>query len=100
MGDIARGWIVTRIPIAVVPVKITDNRIHKNCVLIRNMGPGHLYVFPNNNVTTLNGFPMCVGESLTIGLQDKSPEIPGWENIEVWGVSDTTAEVAVLAERI
>jgi hypothetical protein len=41
-----------------------------------------------------------MGESLTIGVQDKAPEIPGWELIEVWGVSDAQSEMAVLQERI
>ena len=59
-----------------------------------------MWIYPNQNVTTANGFPMQMGESLTIGMQDKAPEIPGWELIEVWGITDAVSEMATLSERI
>jgi hypothetical protein len=100
IGDIARGFRVDRYSVTAVPLLIGDNTIHKNCVLIKNMGPGTLWVYPNNTITQANGYPMGVNECLSIGMQDRSPEVPGWALIQVWAISNATTSIAVLSESI
>jgi hypothetical protein len=100
VADIARGFKVGRITVGAVAILVGDNTIHKNCLLIKNLGPGTLWIGPNSSVTSANGYPMGVNEALSIGLQDRSPEVPGWALIQVFGISNSSSQVATLAETI
>lgn len=100
MGDIARGFTTARVAVAGAATLIADNRIHKNCVLIKNLGPNICYIGPNNTVNSATGYPIFKNETLTFGLQERSYDIPGWSQIEIWGVSAGTSSMAVLQERV
>ena len=99
MGDICRGFTVARVNVTAAATKIADNRIHKNCVLIKNLGAATVYIGPDNTVTTLTGYPLNKNESLSIGLQERTYNMPGWEAIEVWGVS-AGCQMAIIQERV
>lgn len=53
--------------------------------LIKNLGPDDVYV-GNSDVTTSNGFPLTMGDSLAVGYGNES----------TFAVSDGTSDVRIL----
>jgi len=100
MGDIRRGWTVYRVPVGAVAVKLVDNSVHKNCILVKNLGPGTVWIHPKNIATQANGYPMGVNEAVSMGMEDRGAQEHERPIIEVWGVSDAASSVAILAETI
>lgn len=72
----------TAAPIPAIP--LTNRR----ALAIANVGPGILYL-GKNGVTTANGFPLAVGESIGFDIQGNS-------NVTIYGISDSTSDVRFL----
>jgi hypothetical protein len=67
--------------VATTPVRIADGD-----VLVQNLGDGALYVSTSDSVSPASGVKLNAGEALAIGTA-----------VPVWAVSDSTADVRVMA---
>jgi hypothetical protein len=61
---------------------------YRRALVLHNSGPGILYI-GLVGVTTGDGFPIAVGEKISIDCQ-------GTPNVTLYGVSDSTSDVRVL----
>jgi len=98
MGDIRRGWGVKRLVVTAVPVLMVDSGIQVNCILVKNLGPGTLWVYPNNTITQATGYPLGINEALSIGMENRGAQEPERPIISIWAISDINTNVAILTE--
>jgi hypothetical protein len=68
-----------------LPATPLENR---RALVLHNVGPGILYI-GLSTVTTVDGFPIAVGEKIAIDAQ-------GTPNLAIYGVSDSTCDVRIL----
>lgn len=70
---------------AKVNVGTTSVQVSSGIAVLRNLGPGTLYLEYNNAATVLNGFPVEVGESLSMAA-GATP---------LFGISESSSDVRV-----
>jgi hypothetical protein len=98
MGDIRRGWGVIRLVVGAAPVMMVDSGVQVNCILVKNLGPGTLWIYPDNTLTQAIGYPLGVNEALSIGIENRGAQEPERPILSVWGMSDASTNVAILTE--
>jgi hypothetical protein len=98
MGDIRRGWGVIRLVVTAVPVMMVDSGVQVNSILVKNLGPGTLWIYPNNTITQAIGYPLGVNEALSFGMENRGAQEPERPILSVWAISNANTNVAILTE--
>jgi len=100
VGDVQGSLIARRVNISDVSIKISDSYLGRCSILIKNLTKNTVYIGGSSAVTSADGYPIGINESISVGIAERSMQITGFHSIEVWGVcaGGGISEVAVFEE--